>query len=164
MTDELAPCLYSCISNFKGGNFNKLRKKQTFLEKLLQDNVEEYVASSTKRQFVKENILDKIPGGLKIFSKEKGEAYTPDLNEAFDRVSQKIRDIKKRRIQVAMGAASRPRRVTEKRTSKPLTSSVVFFSNRCVKIGAFCFSQEPEYFFPFLLSSHRDSSTQETYP
>ena len=49
-----------------GGNFNKLRKKQTYLEQLLRDNVEGYISSNSKREFVKEKILDKIPGGLKV--------------------------------------------------------------------------------------------------
>ena len=49
-----------------GGNFNKLRKKQIFLEQLLKDNVEGYIGSDSKREYVKEMILDKIPGGLKV--------------------------------------------------------------------------------------------------
>jgi len=54
---------------------------------------------------------------LKVFSKERGEVYTPDPHEAFDRVSQKIRDIKKYRLKAANAVAG-PRRVSQKRTSE----------------------------------------------
>ena len=80
--------------------------------------MEGYISSQSKREFVKEKILDRIPGGLKVFSKEKGEVYVPDSHEAFDRVSQKIRDIKKYRLKAANQAAAGPRRVSQKRTSK----------------------------------------------
>jgi len=37
-----------------------------YLEKLLKDNVEGYISSNSKREFVKERVLDKIPGGLRV--------------------------------------------------------------------------------------------------
>jgi len=81
-----------------GGNFNKLRKKQVFLNTLLEDSVDGYIQSNSKRHFVKEEILAKIPGGLKVHSKERGHIYEPSDTEAFDRISQKLRDIKKKRL------------------------------------------------------------------
>ena len=52
-----------------------------------------------------------------VFSKEMGKAYKPEDHEAFDRVSQKIRDIKKYRLKSANNANA-PRKVSQKRTSK----------------------------------------------
>lgn len=61
----LTLCLFSkIVVDTSGGNFNKLRKKQKFLEQLLKDNVEGYIGSNSKRDFVKEKILDKIPGAF----------------------------------------------------------------------------------------------------
>jgi len=83
-----------------GGDFNKLRKKQKFLNSLIESCVDGYLAAgSHKRHFVKENILDKIPGGLFVHHKEKEHIYQPEEQEAFERVAQKIRDIKKYRMQ-----------------------------------------------------------------
>ena len=83
--------------------------------------MEGYIASNSKREFVKHKILDKIPGGIKVFSKEKGTIYTPDVHEAFDRVSQKIRDIKKYRLKAANQAANGgPRRISQKQKGECL--------------------------------------------
>ena len=62
-----------------------------------------------------------------VYNKETGTAYQPDEHEAFDRVSQKIRDIKKYRLK----AANNPvvgRKVSQKRTSKHCLS---FLSKGC---------------------------------
>ena len=62
-----------------------------------------------------------------VYNKETGTAYQPDEHEAFDRVSQKIRDIKKYRLK----AANNPvvsRKVSQKRTSKHCLS---FLSKWC---------------------------------
>ena len=42
--------------------------------------------------------MSQIPGGLHVFEKETGQMYQPDDMEAFDRISQKLRDIKKHRL------------------------------------------------------------------
>jgi hypothetical protein len=52
-----------------------------------------------------------------VFNKETGQVYQPDDHEAFERVSQKIRDIKKYRLKAANNPAG-TRKVSQKRTSK----------------------------------------------
>ena len=91
-----------------GGNFNKLRKKQSFLQSLLENCVAGYLTEGPrgKRKFVSEHILDKIPGGLHVYCKETGEIYKPDETDAFYRVSQRLRDIKKYRLNATKKAKS----------------------------------------------------------
>ena len=92
-----------------GGDFNKLRKKQAFLDSLVHNCVDGYVTEGPdgKRKFVKEHILDQIPGGLHIYRKETGQIYKPDENDAFARVSQRIRDIKKNRLRATKAEIGR---------------------------------------------------------
>lgn len=92
-----------------GGNFNKLRKKQSYLQSLVENCVAGYLTegSGGKRKFVKEHILDKIPGGLHVYCKETGQIYKPDETDAFSRVSQKLRDVKKYRLEATKKAKSR---------------------------------------------------------
>ena len=91
-----------------GGDFNKLRKKQSFLQSLLENCVAGYLTEGPrgKRKFVKEHILDKIPGGLHVYCKETGQIYKPDETDAFYRVSQRLRDIKKYRLNATKRAKS----------------------------------------------------------
>lgn len=101
-----------------GGDFNKLRKKQKFLHTLLEENVDAYITSTRKRQFVK-NLLAQIPGGIKIYSKTLRHVYDPEENEAFHRVAQKLRDIKKyrkKRTETPMGMT---KNAIERTTTKP---------------------------------------------
>lgn len=68
------------------------------MNNLLESSVDAYIVAPQKRTFVREEILQKIPGDLYIFSKESGQLYQPDEHEAFERISQKLRDRKKQRL------------------------------------------------------------------
>jgi hypothetical protein len=86
-----------------GGAFNKLRKKQLFLEQLLSQHWAEYSAthSHLKKKYVHKHILQPIRKSgrtLKIFqgsSPANGFYWIPNDDVAFDRLAQKLRDTKK---------------------------------------------------------------------
>ena len=86
-----------------GGAFNKLRKKQVFLEQLLSQHWAEYSAapSHLKKDYVQEHILQRIYDTgrtLKIFqgtSPVNGSYFIPEADVAFERLAQKLRDTKK---------------------------------------------------------------------
>jgi hypothetical protein len=88
-----------------GGAFNKLRSRQTYLECLIDANWLSYSMSSPqeKRDYVRENILDRIEKSgrvLKAFRgkhPENGTLISPSDDEAMERISQKLRDMKKRK-------------------------------------------------------------------
>ena len=69
-----------------------------FLNELLESCVDKYIDARNKREFVRDEVLIKIPGGLYVFDKDTGDLYTPNDLEAFERVAQKLRDIKKFRL------------------------------------------------------------------
>lgn len=112
--------LYS-LANCSGGHFNKLRKKQVFLNQLLDSCVDKYIDARNKREFVRDEVLIKIPGGLYVFDKDTGDLYTPNDLEAFERVAQKLRDIKKFRLnsikRATAGNEGKPGRKTKKPTA-----------------------------------------------
>ena len=88
-----------------GGAYNKLRKKQQYLESLLKSHWYEYSQTSTnlKKEFVITNLLAPIYHSgrqFKIYNpnyRQTGEAeYTiPNVDIAFERMAQKLRDMKK---------------------------------------------------------------------
>jgi hypothetical protein len=88
-----------------GGAFNKLRSRQTYLECLIDANWLSYAMSSTqgKRDYIRVNILDRITESgrvLKVFRgkhPENGSLASPSDDEAMERISQKLRDMKKRK-------------------------------------------------------------------
>jgi len=83
-----------------GGGFNELRsrKEYRFLEDLLNTSLLGYVRAVNKREFVVTNILDKIPGGLKLWKGTPKDGYMVRLSEddAYDKISQNLRDRKKK--------------------------------------------------------------------
>jgi hypothetical protein len=96
--DELDVVLYPA-----GGCFNKLRKKQVFLEHLLRQHWAGYIGSPPllKREYVKRHILQSIRDSgrtLKIFrgsSLENGTYLIPQEDAAFKLIGQKFRGITK---------------------------------------------------------------------
>ena len=94
-----------------GGAFNKLRKKQQFLESLLKSQWQRYSEASinTKKEFVMTNVLTPIYQSgrqFKIYNlnhRDTGEEeYTiPNLDMACERIAQKLRDMKKAQTAVA---------------------------------------------------------------
>lgn len=84
--------LYPC-----GGAFNKLRATQEsrYLHELLDNNIEGYYDAENRRLFIINNILSKIPGGLRAWDKTEKLSVQLDEEDAYRRVAQKIRDMKK---------------------------------------------------------------------
>ena len=89
-----------------GGAFNKLRKKQQYLESLLKSHWYGYSQASTnlKKDYVVTNILAPMYNSgrqFKIYNPyhqcQEGEAeYTiPNVDIAYERMAQKLRDMKK---------------------------------------------------------------------
>jgi hypothetical protein len=88
-----------------GGAFNKLRKKQHYLESILKSHWYGYSQTSTnlKKEYVITNILTPMYNSgrqFKIYNpnhRQTGEAeYTiPNVDVAFERMAQKLRDMKK---------------------------------------------------------------------
>jgi len=84
-----------------GGAFNELRsrKEYRFLEDLLNQSLLGYIRAVNKREFVVTNILEKIPGGLKLWKgRTPKDGYMVRLSEddAYDKISQNLRDRKKK--------------------------------------------------------------------
>lgn len=73
-----------------GGDFNKLRQKQSFLNDLLTRNVEGYVNAVEKKEYLKTEIIDQIPGGLWLWEgnnvQDDGSCRRLDDDEAFQRL------------------------------------------------------------------------------
>jgi hypothetical protein len=98
-----------------GGAFNKLRSKQTYLECLIDANWLRYSMSSPqgKREYIRVNILDRIKESgrvLQVFRgkhPENGTLVSPSDDEAMERVSQKLRDMKKRKASQLNGKQSK---------------------------------------------------------
>jgi hypothetical protein len=92
-----------------------------FLNELLDSCVDKYIDARNKREFVKEEILVKLPGGLHVYDKDTGDLYLPDELEAFERVAQKLRDIKKFRLnsikRATSGTEGKPGRKSKKATA-----------------------------------------------
>jgi hypothetical protein len=100
-----------------------------FLNQLLESCVDKYIDARSKREFVKEEILSKIPGGLHIFDKQTGELYLADEMEAFDRVSQKLRDIKKFRLNGIKRSKGKDGKDTVGRKSKTTAGEAFWLRN-----------------------------------
>jgi hypothetical protein len=124
--DELDVVLYPA-----GGAFNKLRKKQVFLEQLLIQHWASYsvTPSHLKKEYVEKHILQPIRKSgrqFKIFqgsTPANGSYWIPNADVAFDRLAQKLRDTKKTSmIQLQGDATPRPRRIRRK---VPTTPSIV---------------------------------------
>jgi len=78
----------------RNGRFNALRKRQTYLKRLLEESVDGYSQASCKKKFVELEFLPKLPGGLKICS-PSGIVTAANKEEAIDRISQRLRDLRK---------------------------------------------------------------------
>jgi len=80
-----------------GGAFNKKRqsKENEHLNCLLAKNITAYSKSKNRRDFIVSNILSQLPGGLYVWDKEKNHARLLDEEEAYNRLTQRIRDMKK---------------------------------------------------------------------
>lgn len=89
-----------------GGAFNNLRRQQTFLKRLIEENWEAYskVAQHDKLDYFGEHILGRIHASgcvLKQFkgkNPSRGKLVAPKDGEAFKTITQKLRDVKKREI------------------------------------------------------------------
>ena len=86
-----------------GGAFNKIRANSPnsqYLDKLLDDCQPGYVATIAKRAYVQEHILNRIPGGLKMWkgrSPTNGCLVALDDHDAYEKIAQVLRDRKKAR-------------------------------------------------------------------
>lgn len=89
-----------------GGAFNKLRPQQVFLEQLLDEHCIGYskTPQKNKRDYVYQNVLLRIQESgrvLKLFQgahPDDGGLVVPKEDEALERISQKLRDTKKRKL------------------------------------------------------------------
>lgn len=87
-----------------GGTWNKLRAtpEARFLNELLVKNMQDYYNARNRRLFIINNILRLIPGGLRAWDKQKNQSFLLDEEEAYRRVAQKIRDMKKSRPDITV--------------------------------------------------------------
>lgn len=87
-----------------GGAFNKLRPQQRYLEDLLEQHWRAYSLTppSQKRSFVKEHFIDPMKASGRTFqifkgrSPDQGRLVTLTEDDSMERLSQKLRDAKKR--------------------------------------------------------------------
>jgi len=84
-----------------GGVFNKLRataKNSRYLDELFRHSQEGYKGASNKKTFVNEQIMDKIPGGLKMWrgKPDKGLLIALNGHDAYEKITQIMRDLRKR--------------------------------------------------------------------
>ena len=86
-----------------GGTFNKFRATSPncqYLDQLFDNSMRGYSTARSKRSYVYDNILSKIPGSIKIWkgkSPHRGCLITLTDEQAYDKVTQVMRDRKKRR-------------------------------------------------------------------
>jgi hypothetical protein len=91
----------------RGGAFNKLRSEQTLLETLLKDCLYGYghlkSSATEKKNYVKKYILDHLDDrghAFMIFDgdhPERGKLVKPGESEAYKKIMQKLRSMKKER-------------------------------------------------------------------
>jgi hypothetical protein len=91
----------------RGGAFNKLRGEQTLLENLLKDCLHGYcqlkATATEKKNYVKAYILDRLDDcghAFMIFDgdhPERGKLVQPSESEAYKKIMQKLRSMKKER-------------------------------------------------------------------
>lgn len=78
-----------------GGMFNQLRKEQIEFKNILVSHFSGYEESNDKREYIYDNLLNR----LEVFSWEgdpvNGYAVRQDDDSAYDRIAQKLRDLKK---------------------------------------------------------------------
>ena len=107
-----------------GGAFNKLRSsdESRYLHKLLDSNIQGYYSARSRRLYIIDNILSKIPGGLRVWDKSLKRSVLLEKEDAYRRVAQKIRDMKKYRPGVTKIATPPPppptRRAAKRKPSK----------------------------------------------
>ena len=112
-----------CVLYPSGGAFNKLRStaESRYLHKLLDDNIEGYYRAENRRLYIIDNILSEIPGGLRVWDKGLKRSVLLEKEDAYRRVAQKIRDMKKYRPDVDNVSPSPPpptRRAAKRKPSK----------------------------------------------
>lgn len=71
-----------------GGRFNRLRRKQHFLNDLLQSSFEGWELAQNKKEFVCHHILSKIPGGIWVFDREREIPVRTDPKDVENRILQ----------------------------------------------------------------------------
>lgn len=71
-----------------GGRFNRLRRKQHFLNELLQQSFEGWEQAQNKKDFVCRNILSKIPGGIWVFDREREVPVRTNAKDVENRILQ----------------------------------------------------------------------------
>lgn len=86
-----------------GGLYNQLRatsKNSRYLDALFKQSQAGYNAAKSKKDFVRVQILDKIPGGLKLWRGKPGKGLLIPLNgdDAYLKVTQFMRDLRKRNL------------------------------------------------------------------
>jgi hypothetical protein len=103
----------------RGGAFNKLRAEQSFLENLLKDSLEGYCeltnSRCVKKNYVKNHIFDALDASGHVFMVFEGEDPTrgklvqPCESDAYKRIMQKFRSMKKEKW-MPLGSAERAER------------------------------------------------------
>lgn len=91
----------------RGGAFNKLRAGQSFLENLLQDSLDGYIqlknCAAVKKSYVKKHIFDCLDSSGHLFMiyegdhPDRGRLIQPSKMEAYKKIMQKLRSMKKER-------------------------------------------------------------------
>jgi hypothetical protein len=89
----------------RGGAFNKLRGEQSYLENLLKEHLSGYVqlksGAAGKKNYVKEHIFDELEKTEHVFmifygvSPYNGKLIQPTESEAYKKIMQKLRSMKK---------------------------------------------------------------------
>jgi hypothetical protein len=113
-----------------GGAFNRLRLEHpnnVFLENLLEENWARYseAPSHSKKEYVRKNIFARIHATGRVLMIFKGDPVggnlaEPKEDEAFERIAQRLRDMKKRKkTRKTVGGPSMTRKKARKATKPP---------------------------------------------
>jgi hypothetical protein len=71
-----------------GGRFNRLRREQHFLNELLTTCFEGWELAQNKKDYVVQNILSKIPGGIWVFDRELEVPVRTNAKDVENRILQ----------------------------------------------------------------------------
>jgi hypothetical protein len=71
-----------------GGRFNRLRRKQHFLNTLLTNSFEGWENAPNKKDYVVHNILSKIPGGIWVFDRVREVPVRTNAKDVENRILQ----------------------------------------------------------------------------
>lgn len=81
----------------------------------MEEKLDGYYRAANRKAFIINHILSQIPGGLRAWNKDNNSSYLLDKEEAYQRIGQKLRDIRKVRLTSTARNVPPPRQATKER-------------------------------------------------